>query len=118
MLAGYDVGPQPGMHPPSSQTQRFSELKSGTQFKVNALCRDYLRNTPPARDRAFLRPRFPGHIHFQDRPRVPIREYMRDGADVHTTRCPIRIDGQRLYSEEGSPDLGEDTDRITTELIA
>ena len=33
-----------------------------------------------------------------------------------TTRCPIRVDGRRLYSGKGSPDLGEDTDRITTEM--
>jgi CoA:oxalate CoA-transferase len=42
----------------------------------------------------------------------------RSGTVYQTTRCPIRIDGQRLYSEKGSPDLGEDTDRITTELMA
>ena len=42
----------------------------------------------------------------------------RSGTAYQTTRCPIRIDGQRLYSEKGSPDLGEDTNRITTELIA
>jgi CoA:oxalate CoA-transferase len=41
-----------------------------------------------------------------------------NGTTYQTTRCPIRIDGQRLYSEKGSPDLGEDTDRITRELIA
>ncbi|MGD0011446.1 MAG: CaiB/BaiF CoA-transferase family protein [Terriglobia bacterium] len=40
------------------------------------------------------------------------------GTVYQTTRCPIRIDGQRLYSEKGSPDLGEDTDLITAELIA
>ncbi len=39
-----------------------------------------------------------------------------NGTTYGTTRCPIRIDGQRLYSEKGSPDLGEDTDRITAEL--
>lgn len=42
----------------------------------------------------------------------------RNGTTYRTTRCPIRIDGERLYSEKGSPDLGEDTDRITRELIA
>jgi CoA:oxalate CoA-transferase len=42
----------------------------------------------------------------------------RNGTTYRTTRCPIRIDGQRLYSEKGSPDLGEDTDHITGELIA
>ena len=42
----------------------------------------------------------------------------RNGTTYRTTRCPIRIDGERLYSEKGSPNLGEDTDRITRELIA
>jgi crotonobetainyl-CoA:carnitine CoA-transferase CaiB-like acyl-CoA transferase len=42
----------------------------------------------------------------------------RSGTVYQTARCPIRIDGQRFYSEKGSPDLGEDTDRITTELMA
>jgi crotonobetainyl-CoA:carnitine CoA-transferase CaiB-like acyl-CoA transferase len=39
-----------------------------------------------------------------------------NGTAYRTTRCPIRIDGQRLYSKKGSPDLGEDTDRISVEL--
>jgi crotonobetainyl-CoA:carnitine CoA-transferase CaiB-like acyl-CoA transferase len=41
----------------------------------------------------------------------------RDRTNYRTTRCPIRIDGQRLYSEKGSPDLGEDTERITREFL-
>jgi len=40
-----------------------------------------------------------------------------NGTTYRTTRCPIRIDGQRLYSEKGSPDLGEDTERITREFL-
>jgi len=52
-----------------------------TDERANALCRDYFRNTLPALDRAFLRPRFPGYIYFQDRAGVPIREYMREGGD-------------------------------------
>jgi CoA:oxalate CoA-transferase len=39
------------------------------------------------------------------------------GTTYQTTRCPIRIDGQRLYSEQGSPDLGEHTQLITRELL-
>jgi len=42
----------------------------------------------------------------------------RNGTEYQTTRCPIRIDGQRLYCEKGSPDLGEDTDWITSDLMA
>lgn len=40
-----------------------------------------------------------------------------NGTDYRTTRCPIRIDGQRLYAEKGSPDLGEDTERVIREFI-
>jgi crotonobetainyl-CoA:carnitine CoA-transferase CaiB-like acyl-CoA transferase len=40
-----------------------------------------------------------------------------DRTNYRTTRCPIRIDGLRLYSEKGSPDLGEDTERITREFL-
>jgi crotonobetainyl-CoA:carnitine CoA-transferase CaiB-like acyl-CoA transferase len=40
-----------------------------------------------------------------------------NGTTYQTTRCPIRIDGRRLYSEKGSPDLGGDTDRITSEFV-
>ena len=39
-----------------------------------------------------------------------------NGTTHQTTRCPIRIDGQRLYSEKGSPNLGEDTERIAREF--
>ena len=42
----------------------------------------------------------------------------RNGTTYRTTRCPIRIDGQRLYAEKGSPDLGEDTEKIAEEFLA
>lgn len=38
------------------------------------------------------------------------------GATMHTTRCPIRIDGRRLYSDQGAPRLGADTQAIAREL--
>jgi CoA:oxalate CoA-transferase len=38
-----------------------------------------------------------------------------NGTTYRTTRCPIRIDGERLFADEGSPDLGEDTERIQAE---
>jgi crotonobetainyl-CoA:carnitine CoA-transferase CaiB-like acyl-CoA transferase len=41
-----------------------------------------------------------------------------NGTVYETTRCPIRIDGQRLFAGKGSPDLGEGTDRITREFSA
>jgi len=65
----FDSGGQPG------------HRSAWTDDHVNASCRDHFRNTLPALDRAFLRPRYPGYIYFQDRAGVPIRDYMRNGGD-------------------------------------
>ncbi len=35
-----------------------------------------------------------------------------DGQTMQTTRCPIRLDGQRLTNPRGAPRLGADTDTI------
>ena len=40
-----------------------------------------------------------------------------DGLEVATTRCPIRLNGERLYSDRGSPDIGEHNESIRRELI-
>ncbi len=42
---------------------------------------------------------------------------MGDGFEYETTRCPIKIDGQRLTSSIGSPNIGEHTSSIFNELI-
>jgi CoA:oxalate CoA-transferase len=42
---------------------------------------------------------------------------MKDGFQYQTTRCPIRIDGERLCSTIGSPALGQDNEAIIRELI-
>lgn len=41
---------------------------------------------------------------------------MVDGYTFQTTRCPIRIDGERLTSPKGSPKLGQDNLKIIAEL--
>ena len=40
----------------------------------------------------------------------------RDGVEVHTTRCPIRIDNHILLSPKAAPRVGEDNKRIQSEL--
>jgi CoA:oxalate CoA-transferase len=42
---------------------------------------------------------------------------MNDGFAYRTTRSPIRIDGELLTSVKGSPKLGQDNEKIKTELI-
>jgi CoA:oxalate CoA-transferase len=39
-----------------------------------------------------------------------------DGAAIRTLRCPIRIDGERLYSSRAAPRLGEDNEALEQEL--
>ncbi len=38
------------------------------------------------------------------------------GATLKTTRCPIRIDGEILFSKKAAPKVGEDNERILEEL--
>lgn len=42
--------------------------------------------------------------------------YTRDGKKVHTTRCPIRVDGERYYNQKAAPKVGEDTENISKEF--
>jgi CoA:oxalate CoA-transferase len=39
------------------------------------------------------------------------------GRDIVTTRCPIRINGERLYSPKPAPQLGEHNEKISKEFI-
>ena len=39
------------------------------------------------------------------------------GKSLLTTRCPIRIDGERLFSAKPAPALGQDNERIVMELL-
>jgi crotonobetainyl-CoA:carnitine CoA-transferase CaiB-like acyl-CoA transferase len=41
-----------------------------------------------------------------------------NGARLHTTRCPIRVDGRRFISPVGAPKVGEHTDAIRHELLS
>lgn len=41
---------------------------------------------------------------------------LKSGAKLQTLRCPIRIDGERLFSAKGAPKIGEDNQHILQEL--
>jgi len=49
---------------------------------VNAASRDFFKSTLPTLDRSFLRPRYAGHMYFQDNAGAPIREYLLAGGDA------------------------------------
>jgi crotonobetainyl-CoA:carnitine CoA-transferase CaiB-like acyl-CoA transferase len=40
----------------------------------------------------------------------------KNGTRLWTTRCPIRVDGEKLFCRKGSPVLGEDTESIKREF--
>ncbi|MDE2776276.1 MAG: extracellular solute-binding protein [Chloroflexota bacterium] len=70
--------------------------------EVNRRSNDYFRNTLPALDRAYLRPRFPGYLHFQDHAGAPIRDYlMRGGGGLQVLAELKRLfeEAKTLYAE-------------------
>lgn len=40
-----------------------------------------------------------------------------NGTEIITTRCPIRINGKRIYSSKAAPSLGEHTTDIMNEIV-
>lgn len=63
----FDNGGQPGHR--SAWTDQLN----------NSLTANFFEGTLPALDRAFLRPRYDGYMHFQDNGGIPIRRYMMQG---------------------------------------
>ncbi|MFV8466035.1 ABC transporter substrate-binding protein [Flavobacterium sp. LB1P62] len=64
-----DNGGQPG------------HLQAWKSDRINQLTHDYFKNTLPALERAFLRPRYSGHMHFQDHAGDVVRDYLMNGGN-------------------------------------
>ena len=64
-----DNGGQPG---------HLQTWKSG---RINGITHDYFKNTLPALERAFLRPRYSGHMYFQDHAGDVVRDYLMNGGN-------------------------------------
>lgn len=74
----------------SSQVQQniFSDnggqpghLQAWKSERINGVTHDYFKNTLPALERAFLRPRYSGHMYFQDHAGDVVRDYLMNGGD-------------------------------------
>ncbi|MEO1010090.1 MAG: carbohydrate ABC transporter substrate-binding protein [Bacteroidota bacterium] len=65
----FDGGGQPG------------HRKVWLDERANVATHNFFKNTISALDRAFLRPRYNGHMYFQDRAGAPIREYLMNGGN-------------------------------------
>lgn len=66
----FDTGGQPG----------HRKAWEDTTTNFNSL--DFFKDTLPALERAFLRPRYHGHMYFQDNAGEPIRQHMKNGGDA------------------------------------
>jgi len=64
-----DNGGQPG------------HLQAWESERINGVTHDYFKNTLPALERAFLRPRYSGHMYFQDHAGDVVRDYLMNGGD-------------------------------------
>jgi len=64
-----DNGGQPG------------HLKAWENNHANELTHQYFKNTLPALERAYLRPRYFGHMHFQDHGGDVVRNYLMNGGN-------------------------------------
>jgi len=64
-----DNGGQPG------------HLQAWKSERINQLTHDYFKNTLPALERAFLRPRYSGHMYFQDHAGDVVRDYLLNGGN-------------------------------------
>ena len=58
--------------------------KAWESTSANAVSDHYFTDTLPTLERAFLRPRYAGHMYFQDNAGAPIRDYLMHGGDVAT----------------------------------
>ena len=64
-----DNGGQPG------------HLQAWKSDRINGITHDYFKNTLPALERAFLRPRYSGHMYFQDQAGDVVRDYLMKGGN-------------------------------------
>lgn len=99
-----DIARDYAMFSASPEIQRTLFFENGGQpghrsawldVEVNRRTNNYFRNTLPALDRAYLRPRFPGYLHFQDHAGAPIREYLMRGGNERQVLAELK----RLFGE-------------------
>lgn len=63
--------------------------------EVNRRTHNYFKNTLPAIDRAYLRPRYPGYLHFQDNAGDPVHDYVVNGGNPNSVLAQLK----QLYRE-------------------
>lgn len=72
-----DNGGQPG------------HLQAWKSDRINGITHDYFKNTLPALERAFLRPRYAGHMYFQDHAGDVVRDYLINGGNEESVLAEL-----------------------------
>jgi multiple sugar transport system substrate-binding protein len=83
-----DNGGQPG------------HLQAWKSDRINQLTHDYFKNTLPALERAFLRPRYSGHMYFQDHAGDVVRDYLMKGGNEESVLAEM----DALYVKSLNPE--------------
>lgn len=71
-----------------------------TDDELNRRTHDYFRNTLPTLDRAYLRPRYPGYLDFQDHAGDPIRQFNMHGGNARDVLATLK--GLFAQSQQGA----------------
>ncbi|MCL5670021.1 MAG: extracellular solute-binding protein [Acidobacteria bacterium] len=72
-----------------------------TDAEANCTTNDFFRNTLPALDRAYLRPRYCGYIEFQDQAGAVVHQFLRESGNAQAAVEELR----RCFEQSKSKDL-------------
>lgn len=70
-------------------------LSAWQDVEANRLTHNYFRNTLPALERGYMRPRYNGYLFFQDHAGDPLQQYLLNNGDAHT----VLKEMNRIYRE-------------------
>jgi multiple sugar transport system substrate-binding protein len=65
---------------------------------ANRLCKNYFANVLPAMERGFVRPRYNGYFHFQDRAGEPLQQFLQQGGNPEKLLKDMNVLYQRSLS--------------------
>lgn len=77
-------------------------LHAWKSTQVNAMTADYFKNTLPALQRAYLRPRYDGHLYFQDHAGDVVVDYLKHGGQEKAVLSALNAMYQKSLIWEGN----------------
>lgn len=77
-------------------------LRAWESARINAAMANYFTNTLPALKRAYLRPRYDGHLHFQDHAGDVVVHYLKHGGDERVVLDKLNAMYRESLAVEGA----------------